>query len=341
MNRQMLNFQADRIESVLASHRVPARVEGGSVTPRAVRFHLSAGAGARISRVQGLSEELALALGSSQVRLAREGNALTLEVPRPDAEPVLLPALLRQLGGGLPPLTAVLGLGADGCPLLVRLTSPEVAHMLVAGTTGSGKTELMRTILLSLALGNRQSRLQIALIDPKARGLLPLSDLPHLISELVASPGAAVALLARLAAEMERRDAQGVSEPHILIAVDELLDLLASPVGGREAIPLLTRIAARGRQAGLHLLVGAQRPAAAAVGGLLKANFPVRLVGRVTSAEDARVATGQAGTGAEKLAGRGDFLAVAGSGVHRFQAAYVPARDWARLHRSTRTRREP
>ena len=157
-------------------------------------------------------------------------SSISVEVPRSDAEPVRLLPLLRGLHG-LPTLTACLGVTDDGRPLLLRLPSPDVAHVLVAGTTGSGKTELMRALLASLALTNRQSKLQFALIDPKSRGFLPLGGLPHVIGDVAASPAAALSLLERLVAEMERRDRENVSSPHIVIAVDELLDLLAT--GGK------------------------------------------------------------------------------------------------------------
>jgi S-DNA-T family DNA segregation ATPase FtsK/SpoIIIE len=281
--------------------------------------------------VRNLSEELALALGAGDVRVARAGESIAVEVPRPDAEPVRLLPLLHTLHS-VPPLTACLGLTDDGRPLLLRLPSPDVAHVLVAGTTGSGKTELIRSLLASLALTNRQSKLQFALIDPKLRGLQPLAGLPHVIGQVAATPEAAQALLDRLVAEMERRDRENVSSPRIVVAIDELLDLLAT--GGKAMEAAITRLAQRGREAGLHLVAGAQKPSAAAIGGLLKANFPVRLVGRVGSVEDARVAAGLSGTGAEKLLGHGDFVLVAAGQTVRFQAAWMGPEDWKQLDRN-------
>jgi S-DNA-T family DNA segregation ATPase FtsK/SpoIIIE len=325
LSRDFLNYQSDRIERVLASHRVSARVHGGTVSPRWIRFHLTPAMGARVATVRNLSEELALALGAADVRVARDGEQLAVEVPRPDAEPVRLLPLLKSVGS-VPPLTACLGLAEDGRPLLIRLPSPDVAHVLVAGTTGSGKTDLMRAMLVSLAIYNRQSRLQIALIDPKGRGFGPLAALPHTLDDIATDPAGARDLLSRLVAEMERRDRENVASPHIVIAIDELHDLLTT--GGKDVEIALVRLAQRGREAGLHLVAGVQKPAVAAIGGMLKANFPVRLVGRVASAEDARVAAGLAGTGAEKLLGRGDFIAIASGQTIRFQAAWIPARDW-------------
>jgi S-DNA-T family DNA segregation ATPase FtsK/SpoIIIE len=146
------------------------------------------------------------------------------------------------------------------------------------------------------------------------------------LDDVAADPASARSLLEKLVAEMERRDRENVSSPRIIVAVDELYDLLTT--GGKEVEIALVRIAQRGREAGLHLVAGVQKPSAAAIGGMLKANFPVRLVGKVGSAEDARTAAGISGTGAEKLLGRGDFIAVASGQVIRFQAAWLPARDW-------------
>jgi len=225
----------------------------------------------------------------------------------------------------------------DGRPLLLRLPSPDVTHVLVAGMTGSGKTELIRAIVLSLAIGNRQSQLQFALIDPKSRGLAPLAGLPHLMAPPAVDSEAAMSLLDRLNEEMDRRDLHGVSLPRIVVVVDEVVDLLMT--GNKLIEAAITRLAQRGREAGIHLILGAQKPSATALGPHIKANLPVRLVGRVGSVEDARVAAGVSGTNAEKLGGRGDFLAVAGGQITRFQAAYIPARDWLNLPDILRDRR--
>lgn len=323
----MMEFQSDRIEAVLASHRLPVRVHGGIVAPRWIRFHFTAAPSAKVSSIRSLSEEIALALGASNVRIARDGGVLTIEIPRPDVQCVRLLPLLRKAiaSAGIPPIAACLGLTDDGRPLLLRLPSPDVAHVLVAGATGSGKTALMRAMLLSLAAANRQAKLQIALIDPKSRGFAPLASLPHLLAPPAADTESACALLQRVVAEMDRRDRYHVSSPKIVIAVDEVIDLLM--LGGKRVETALTRITQRGREAGLHLILGAQKPASSVLGAHLKANLPVRLVGRVGSVEDARVASGVSGSGAEKLTGRGDFIAVAGGGVSHFQAAYVPPAD--------------
>lgn len=327
--RKLLEYQADRIEAVLAQHKAPGRVTGGTVTPRWVRFQVLPAMGSRISTIQGLAEELATALDAPNVRVARQGAALQVEVPRQDAQPVRLLPLLEGLRD-VPEATAALGLADDGAPLLIRLTSPDVAHILVAGTTGSGKTALLRTMVLSLAMRHPSRRaLLLVLIDPKGRAFVDMAGLPQLARPVVTQVEEAVEALGSLVRLMEQRDHAGQSRPVVAVFIDELTDLMM--VGGRESELRLTRLLQRGREAGIHIIAATQKPTAAVIGSLVKANFPVRLVGKVTSPEDARVASGWKGTGAERLLGRGDFIAVAEGRLHRFQAAYVSAEETAQV----------
>jgi S-DNA-T family DNA segregation ATPase FtsK/SpoIIIE len=353
--RRKLELQSDRIEMVLTTHKAPARVTGGVVTPRAVQFYLAPLLGTKINRVQSLTEELALALGVSSVRVSRQGSSMQLQIPRDDARPVKLLSLMAALGAAqlgprsesshksthaagltgisaslprapswIPPATAVLGLCDDGAPLLLRLPSPDVAHVLIAGCTGSGKTALSQTIILSLAMTHRRSQLQFVLVDPKRHAFMPFAPLPHLLRPVVCDAAEAVAALCELATVMEARGAAiGNSDaiPRIVVVLDELADLMQ--VGGRSLVEPLTRLVQRGREAGIHIIACTQKPSSEVMGALMRANFPVRLVGKVVSSEDARVAAGCGGTGAEKLAGRGDFIAVASGQKLRFQAAYV------------------
>jgi S-DNA-T family DNA segregation ATPase FtsK/SpoIIIE len=344
--RGVLNFQADRIEQVLASHRVPSRITGGTVTPRLVRFQVSTPIGVKVRQVEGLSEEIALSLGARACRVYRDGGQVQVEVPRHSGQTVHLLDLCQRLAADgarrhttVPPVTAILGMDQEGVPLLVRLPSPNVAHLLIAGTTGSGKTALARTIITSLAMHNNQRALQLVLVDPKGRGFLPFAGLPHLLVPVVTRVDEALPVLRRLVEEMERRDGEGRSEPRLVVALDELADLVQ--VGGREMEQALTRLTQRGREAGIHLVACTQKPTAAVIGGLVKSNFPVRLVGSVASPEDAKVATGLAGTGAERLLGEGDFLVVAKGQVTRMQAAYLDAEQVQEIVERLRTGAKP
>ncbi len=322
--QQNLEAQANLIEQVLSTHKIHSRVWGGSVTPRFIRYDLTTAAGIRVQKVLALKDEIALMLSVSDVRMYRKDGAIRIEVPRSRPSIVRLLPLVRSLPK-LPPLSAVLGVDEEGVPLLLRLPSPDVAHMLVAGTTGSGKTALLRSILLSLAMHNPQRTLQMVLIDPKRRGFGALSELPHLIQPVIAEADDAIETLQDLVSQMERRDQEKRNSPALVVVIDELADLRM--VGGKKVEDALSRLTQRGREAGIHVIVATQRPAATVVGSLVKANLPVRLVGAVGSPEDAKVATGIAGSGAELLRGRGDFLLVARGRTIRLQAAYIDERE--------------
>jgi len=327
---QALEYQADQIELVLVSHRLPARVVGGAVSPRWVRYQILPEITTKISRIVALAEEIALRLGAPSVRISRQGAAVHIDVPRTDAQTVNLFKLTQRLGQ-IPRQTALLGLDEAGLPLLLRLSSPEVAHVLVAGTTGSGKTALARSMALSLAMANRLGDIQLIFIDPKRSGFASLAQpeagctLPHLLRPVVDDVHQAIFLLGELVTEMVRRDRENICSPRLVVFIDEVADLMEQ--GGRAMDRLMTRLTQRGRSAGIHLVACTQKPLAATIGSLTRSNFPVRLVGSVASADDARIAAGIPGTGAEKLLGRGDFLLVAKGQVLRFQAAYAPDAD--------------
>jgi S-DNA-T family DNA segregation ATPase FtsK/SpoIIIE len=331
--RKQLEYQSNQIEMVLATHKAPGHITGGVVTPRTIQFHLSPASGIRINKVQALADELAMALGVPSVRVTRPAHlpCMQLEVPREDAHPVQLLQMMTQLARheSLSPATAVLGMCEDGAPLLIRLPSPDVAHILISGTTGSGKTALAQTIILSLALMHRRSQLQLALIDPKQRAFAPFRTLPHLLRPIISSADEAALALNELVRLMETRDTQENPQPRLVVVIDELADLMQ--LNGKALSESLTRLVQRGREAGIHIIACTQKPSSQVMSTLIRANFPVRLVGKVVSPEDARVAAGVGGTSAEKLVGRGDFLAVAAGQVLRFQAAYVSAAEMEQL----------
>src|SRR5581483_10892466 len=168
MNRQRLHQQADRIEWVLATHKAPARVTGGRVTPRTIRFHLRLAATTPVRKVEGLAEEIALALGAADATISRHEGLVYVEVARPDAQPLRLLNLCARLGRD-PALrnalrrvgTSLLGMTSEGLPLLLRLATADVPHVLIAGTTGSGKSQAARTLLGSLVLFQPARQVQL------------------------------------------------------------------------------------------------------------------------------------------------------------------------------------
>lgn len=316
--RPYLESQADRVEGLLAVHRAPGRVTGGTVGPRLVRFEIAPAPHTRLAQIQALADDLALALWVPEVRISKHLGLIVLEFGRPDPQPVKWQQLLDDVGP-LPIGTMLLGLTGEGRPLLARLGAPETAHVLVSGTTGAGKSVLLRTMAASLALTHQASVLGMLAIDLKNRTFPEQPQWSHLCRPVATRPETAAEALRSLVHLMEVRDKRRESTPRIAVFIDELSDLVMTV---ENAADMVTRLAQRGREAGLHLIAATQYPAAAILGGLMRANFPLRLVGKVVSAEDARVASGRAGTNAHLLGGRGDFIAVHTS-ITRFQVPLV------------------
>ena len=315
-----LSRTADRIEAVLRERHAPATVVGGKVMPGFIEMLLRPSPGTKVNQVKALQADIALAVGNSNVRIAQSGTHLAIQIARESREPVRLSNLLDQLGD-VPRYTAVLGLSEDGAPLLARLSAPDVGHMLIAGTTGSGKTSLAQSILLSLCDRHRPRELGLIVLDPKRseRDRFGQAIEKHLLLPIARSREEVIAAMNKVVEAMEKRTTDTEPTPRIVVYADELADLCQ--MGGETLILALTRIAQRGREPGIHLLACTQKPSSKAIGSLLKANLPLRLVGRVMSAEDARMAAGISGSGAERLNGCGDFIAVTGTKTIRFQAA--------------------
>ncbi|MFN2285168.1 MAG: DNA translocase FtsK [Anaerolineae bacterium] len=342
--RPYLEYQADRVEAVLSAHRSPGRVTGGTVGPRLIRFFLNPAPHIRFASIKRLADDLALAMQVPTLSVDRGKEGVILEFSNPNPRPVTLLNLLPEVMP-MPLATAMLGLTDDGAPLLARLSAPEVAHILVSGTTGSGKSALLKTIAASLALTHTPSLLQMLCIDPKGRTFPAFSGIPHLTRKPIVDVPEALEALQSVVRVMESRDrrgetpvtkrnaivshndgAQGTSVPRIVIFIDELADLVI--LGEAPLSDLLTRLVQRGRQAGVHVIAATQHPSSAILSSVMRANFPLRLVGRVVSANDARVASGRAGTDAHLLNGRGDFLAVSGGeNPIRFQVAYIDKKE--------------
>jgi DNA segregation ATPase FtsK/SpoIIIE-like protein len=207
-------------------------------------------------------------------------------------------------------------------PYLLNLMSPNTPHVLIASTTGGGKTNLLLDMILSLANLNDARRLSIVALDPKGIDLHCLNGLPHLAGPVVRDAVDCVPVLQSVVDEMDRRKRVGKEPTHrIVVAIDEVADLM--DVAGDEVAYQIKRIMQLGRGLGIHVIAATQKPSAEQVGSIIKANFPVRIVGAVASTTDATVAAGFGGTSAERLPGRGSFLIVKGGDVQSLQAYYA------------------
>jgi len=327
-----IEFEADTIDEILSSFGFEeVFVVKCTSTRTANVFDLRLPPSTKISSIMKLEDEIAYGLGKNSVRITRNGNRLSIEVPKTVKVGQNLIDILTTMSPP-PPFCAVLGADMSGQPLAIRLTSPEVAHVLIVGQTGSGKTALTRSILCSLAYFNTPRKMQFVLIDPKSTGFGPLARLPNTVGGIIKTPEDAVAKLEELVSEMERRDHDKTRDwPQLIVAIDELADLIMAS-GDRIKQPI-TRLCQRGREGGIHVIACTQKPVASVLGGVMTANFPIKLCGAVASKGEARIATGIAGSGAEKLEGRGDFLMIKSGSPERFRSTWLDAEGFEKILR--------
>jgi len=258
-----------------------------------------------------------------------------LEVAREDVEPYRGRGLFMLAGEHIKQDKAK--------PLIIDLSSERMAHVFVAGITGSGKTTLMRNLVVSLSALNQVDNLQIVVLDPKMVDMSCLNGLPGLRYSVIREPGQCVKALADAVEEIRRRERQGVANPKnkMVVVVDELVGLIR--VAGKEVIEYVDQITMLGRGLGVHLIAGTQKPLASEIGSIAKANFPVRFVGQVMSKSDANVAADTADTGAEKLPGRGAFVVRISDTIRTLQVYASEAEQiaaYVRRHRSDSLRSE-
>lgn len=324
--QHQLEIQSLQIEQVFTRHEVEAQVAGGVVQAKTIRFNLQTLADG-FERLRELKQELIAALRVPDVHLTRENGQWEVHVTRQNEPPVGLLELMA-LVPHLPPVTAVLGLAEEGNPILLNFADKQVTHVLVSGLSGAGKTALLRTMAISLGLNNRQSQLQMLVLDMETgsnaisqTALQPLNYLPHMLSSVVQEREHALEVLAFLTSEIAYRSQQNVITPTIVVYVDKIAALLE--MGGATAVEAITQILQKGAKVGIHLILSTQRPHAPVLGNLLKSHISVRLIGKVQDEREARAASGLSGTQAEFLLGQGDFLAVTQQGVTHFQSAYM------------------
>ncbi len=325
--------QAKVIDGVFAAHGVRCRVSGPPQSFQASTyqvFRLDRASDVKVSRVLNMAAELDEAL-NTPVRF--DVRPLSVEVQRPDAGRLPLTGIWGALSHapqtGLQMAVGETVSGGKLCPTRIDLSHANTPHVLIAGTTGSGKTSLLLSMLLSAAAVHSPHNLAMVILDPKAVDFRSITGLPHLAAPIVTDPALCVAALAGVVEEMERRKRlEHLGERRIVVAIDEIAELMS--IGGADVERYMQRIISVGRGLGVHLIAATQKPTADIVGSVVKANFPVRMVGRVASNIDANVAAGISGTGAERLPGLGSFLVVNGT-THRAQAYHATKDEQAAI----------
>ena len=324
---QSLKETAARLQKTLYSFGVSAKVENVTVGPAITRYELKPAEGVRVSKIANLADDIALNLAAETIRIEAPipgKQAVGIEVPNKEKEMVGLREVIEseEFKNNKSKLSVALGKDVAGCPVVANIA--RMPHVLIAGSTGSGKSVCINTIITSIVYNAKPSEVKLVMVDPKVVELSVYNGIPHLLIPVVTDPKKAAGALAWAVQEMDNRynlfaekgvrDLTGYNKvlesenmgklPQIVVIVDELADLMM--VAAKDVEESICRLAQKARAAGMHLVIATQRPSVDVITGLIKANVPSRIAFAVSSQVDSRTILDQ--VGAEKLLGKGDML---------------------------------
>ena len=340
-----LTDTAAKLQKTLYSFGVSAKVEDVSVGPAITRYELKPAEGVRVSKIANLADDIALNLAAETIRIEApipSKQAIGIEVPNKEKEAVHLRDVVEteEFANNKSKLSVALGKDVAGQVVIADIA--KMPHVLIAGSTGSGKSVCINTIITSIIYNAKPSEVKLVMVDPKVVELSVYNGIPHLLIPVVTDPRKAAGALAWAVQEMDDRynkfatkgvrdlkgynaamekEGEGGKLPQIVIIIDELADLMM--VAAKDVEDAICRLAQKARAAGMHLVIATQRPSVDVITGLIKANVPSRIAFAVSSQVDSRTILDM--VGAEKLLGKGDMLfSPAGSSKPtRIQGAFV------------------
>jgi S-DNA-T family DNA segregation ATPase FtsK/SpoIIIE len=343
--KKALTDTATKLQRTLYSFGVSAKVENVSVGPAITRYELKPAEGVRVSKIAKLSDDIALNLAAESIRIEAPipgKQAVGIEIPNVEKEIVHFRDVVESKEFKDAESKLSMGLGKNIAGEIVIANIGKMPHVLIAGSTGSGKSVCINTLIASILYKAKPSEVRLLMVDPKVVELSVYNGIPHLLIPVVTDPKKAAGALAWAVQEMENRyasfaekgvrDLKGYNEalakdgeegklPQIVIIIDELADLMM--VAAKEVEDSICRLAQKARAAGMHLVIATQRPSVDVITGIIKANIPSRIAFAVSSQIDSRTILDMAG--AEKLLGKGDmlFYPIGASKPVRVQGAFV------------------
>lgn len=331
------------IKNTLNEFDIDVKMEGANIGPKVTQYTLTPPSGVKLTRITALETNIALNLAAQSLRMEAPipgQKVVGIEVPNRKAADVRVYSVLSSKAwkSNSEPLSFAIGKDISGDAVLGELN--KMPHLLIAGQTGSGKSVMINTLLMSLLYRNSPSEMKLILVDPKQVEMAPYEDIPHLLTPVITEPDKTISALKWAVNEMQRRytllaehkvkdiktynqkikssgtkiivsDEDGIPQehengamPYIVVVIDELADLMM--VASRDVEALIVRLAQKARAVGIHLVLATQRPSVDVITGLIKANVPARIAFTVASQMESRIILDQ--VGAEKLLGQGDML---------------------------------
>jgi len=355
-NSSESKIEEETLEKILLDFGVEGKIKKISHGPVVTLYEFEPAPGVKVSKIINLSEDIARNTSSESTRMAiiPGSNTIGIELPKPTRENVYLSEIISDVGFKKKDtkLPIALGKGISGTPIIGDLSS--MPHLLIAGTTGSGKSVCINTIILSLLYKHSPDKCKFILIDPKMLELSTYEGIPHLLCPVITEAKKAASVLGWVVKEMENRyklmtrvgvrnidgynDKNKVSMPYIVVIVDEMSDLML--VAGKEIENYIQKLSQMARAAGIHIIMATQRPSVDVITGTIKANFPTRISFQVTSKIDSRTILGE--QGAEQLLGKGDMLYMTSANkMIRIHAPYVSESEIEKINNFLRNQAEP